>query len=154
MRQTLRGCRCAAALSGRGSGLGRERKLATTAFASHDAVKNNIADVEIESIPAATGTGPAGLEYEFRLMRDEFAQLRELMLDREKKGRMLIEGYRNVIADFADLFETQRKDYIKRDESLRFFLNSIEGRLKTDIRNAIFGRENKGRGWWPFRRSR
>lgn len=49
-----------------------------------------------------------------------------------------------MIADFADLFETQRNDCIKRDESLRFFLASIEGRLRTDIRNEIFGRENKG----------
>ncbi len=128
--------------------------MAARAFSSRDAAEKKLASVEYKSIPAATGTGSAGLENEFRLMREEFAQLRELMLDREKKGRTLIEGYRDVIADFADLFETQRNDYIKRDESLRFFLNSIEGRLKTDIRNEIFGREKKGRGWWPFRRSR
>ncbi len=127
--------------------------MAAPAFSSRDAIKKKLAGVEKESIPAGTGTGLAGLENEFRLMREDFAQLRELMLDREKKGKTLIEGYRDVIADFADLFETQRNDYIKRDESLRFFLGSIEGRLKTDIRNEIFGRENKGRSWWPFRRS-
>ncbi len=134
--------------------MGRENKMAATAFSSRDAVKKKLAGVENESIPAATGTGLAGLEIEFRSMREEFAQLRELLLDRETKGKALTDAYREVIADFADLFESQRNENIKRDESLRFFLSSIEGRIKTDIRNELSGGENKGRGWWPFRRSR
>ena len=91
-----------------------------------------------------------------RMMREEFAKLHELILEREKKGRTLIDGYREVIADFADLFESLRNENIKRDESLRFFLNSIEGRLKTDIQNELSGRRNarkEKRGWWSFRRS-
>lgn len=128
--------------------------MAATAFSSRDAVKKKLSGVETESIPAATGTGLAGLEIEFRLMREEFAQLRELLLDRETKGRTLIDAYREVIADLADLFESQRNENIKRDESLRFFLNSIEGRIKTDIRNELSGGKENRRGWWPFRRSR
>ncbi len=125
-----------------------------TSFSSRDAVKKKLSGGEIESIPVATGTGPTGLEIEFRSMREEFAQLRELLLDRETRGRTLIDAYREVIADLADLFESQRNENIKRDESLRFFLSSIEGRIKTDIRNELSsGKENR-RGWWPYRRSR
>ena len=135
------------------AGLGRENKMAATAFSSRDSVKTKLADIENESFPAGTGTGPVGLENEFRLMRAEFAQLREHLLDRETKGKALTDAYREVIADFADLFESQRKENIKRDESLRFFLGSIEGRIKTDIRSELSGGGKKRRGWWPFRKS-
>lgn len=128
--------------------------MAATAFGSQNSVQKKLVGVENESVPAGTDTGPAGLANEIRVMRAEFAQLRGLMFDREIKGKALTDAYREVIADFADLFETQRNENIKRDESLRFFLNSIEGRIKTDIRSELSGREGKRRGWWPFRRSR
>lgn len=107
----------------------------------------------------APGTGfpaPASLEEEIRTMREEFAKLRSLIVEREKNGRTLINAYKEVIADFADLFEAQRKEGIKREESLRFFLGSIEGRIREDIRAELGSDPVEGassrRGVWPFRR--
>jgi hypothetical protein len=130
--------------------------VSTSAFKSRDASDGKISGVDGEFAPPGRFGNPASLEEEVRQMREEFAAMRALILDREMKGRTLIEGYRDVIADFADLFESQRNENIKRDESLRFFLNSIEGRLKTDIQNELSGGRNvrnKKRWWWPLRRS-
>jgi hypothetical protein len=106
---------------------------------------------------ADPGARIAALESEVRLLREEFAKMRDLILDREKSGRTLINAYKEVIADFTDLFEAQRRDNVKRDESLRFFLNSIEGRIREDIRAELgAGAESAAaaRGIWPFRRRR
>ena len=96
------------------------------------------------------------LEAEFRMMRSEFVQLRELIVEREQKGRTLVNAYRDVIAELADLFEAERKENIKREESLRFFLASIEKRLREDIRDELGAAGRAGaaesRGLWPFRR--
>ena len=97
----------------------------------------------------------ASLEGEIRKSREEFAKLRDLMLDREKKGATLAEAYRSVLADMAQLIEAQSNENSKREESLRFFLNSIESRLKTDIRSEL-GIEDEDpeevqSDWWPFR---
>ncbi len=97
----------------------------------------------------------ASLEGEIRKSREEFAKLRALMLDREKKGATLTEAYRSVLADMAQLIEAQSDENTKREESLRFFLNSIESRLKTDIRSELGieiedGEETQS-DWWPFR---
>lgn len=130
--------------------------MATTALSSRRPGGNNRLEGEKGSVSARGAEGIETLDKEIRQMREEFATLHALILDREKKGRTLIEGYRDVIADFADLFESLRNENIKRDESLRFFLNSIEGRLKTDIQNELSGGRKAGkekRGWWPFRRS-
>jgi len=100
------------------------------------------------------------LEAEFRMMRSEFVQLRDLIVEREQKGRTLVNAYREVIAELADLFEAERKENIKREESLRFFLASIEKRLREDIRDELgtAGRAGavaaESRGLWPFRRRR
>ena len=97
----------------------------------------------------------ASLEGEIRKSREEFAKLRALMLDREKKGATLTEAYRSVLADMAQLIEAQSDENTKREESLRFFLNSIESRLKTDIRSElgieIEDPEEVQSDWWPFR---
>ncbi len=97
----------------------------------------------------------ASLEGEIRKSREEFAKLRDLMLDREKRGATLTEAYRSVLADMAQLIEAQSEENTKREESLRFFLNSIESRLKTDIRAELGIEpdepEEVESDWWPFR---
>ena len=97
----------------------------------------------------------ASLEGEIRKSREEFAKLRALMLDREKKGATLTEAYRSVLADMAQLIEAQSDENTKREESLRFFLNSIESRLKTDIRSElgieVEEPEEVQSDWWLFR---
>ncbi len=97
----------------------------------------------------------ASLESEVRKSRAEFAKLRDLMLDREKKGATLTEAYRSVLADMAQLIEAQSDENTKREESLRFFLNSIESRLKTDIRSElgieVEDPEEVQSDWWLFR---
>lgn len=104
---------------------------------------------------SAADQSPASLEEEIRRLREDVVALRDLIAEREKSGRTLINAYREVIADFADLFEAQRKEGIKREESLRFFLSSIEGRIREDIR-AELGADSfepsPRRGIWPFRR--
>ena len=99
------------------------------------------------------------LEAELRMMRSEFAQLRDLIVEREQKGRTLVNAYRDVIAELADLFEAERKENVKREESLRFFLASIEKRLRENIRDELgTGHRSSAsvhrRGVWPFRRRR
>ncbi len=97
----------------------------------------------------------ASLESEIRKSRAEFAKLRNLMLDREKKGATLTEAYRSVLTDMAQLIEAQSDENTKREESLRFFLNSIESRLKTDIRSElgieVEEPEEVQSDWWLFR---
>ncbi len=97
----------------------------------------------------------ASLESEIRKSRAEFAKLRDLMLDREKKGATLTEAYRSVLTDMAQLIEAQSDENTKREESLRFFLNSIESRLKTDIRSElgieVEEPEEVHSDWWLFR---
>ena len=103
----------------------------------------------------------ASLEGELRRMREEFAKLRELFLEREKKGTMLTDAYKSVLSDMAELIEAQRHENTKREESLRFFLGSIESRLKTEIRSELgiesrteFEDDDGATGWWPFRSAR
>jgi DNA-binding ferritin-like protein len=95
------------------------------------------------------------LEGEIRKSREEFAKLREIITDREKKGATLTDAYRSVLADMAKLIEAQSDENTKREESLRFFLNSIESRLKTDIRSELGiepeDPEEVESDWWPFR---
>ena len=97
----------------------------------------------------------ASLESEIRKSRAEFAKLRNLMLDREKKGATLTEAYRSVLTDMAQLIEAQSDENTKREESLRFFLNSIESRLKTDIRSElgieVEEPEEVQSDWWLFK---
>lgn len=75
----------------------------------------------------------SALEAEFRLLREEFIRTRNLIEEREKNGRTLIEAYKQVMADFTNLFEAQRKENLKRDESLRFLLSSVESRILSDV---------------------
>ena len=97
----------------------------------------------------------SSLEGEIRKSREEFARLRDLMLDREKRGATLTDAYRSVLADMAQLIEAQSDENTKREESLRFFLNSIESRLKTDIRSElgieVEDPEEVQSDWWLFR---
>jgi len=97
----------------------------------------------------------ASLEGEIRKSREELAKLRDLILDREKRGATLTDAYRSVLADMAQLIEAQSEENTKREESLRFFLNSIESRLKTDIRSELGIEEQDPEevqsDWWPFR---
>lgn len=131
--------------------------MGAPAYNTREAIKNSLPQIEVGRAPAGMDGRLEALENELRRMGEEFARMRELILDREAKGKALIDAYRDVIGDFADLFETHRNESLKRDESLRFFLGSIEGRLKTDIRNEISGGArpvSASRGWWPFGRSR
>ena len=121
-----------------------QRKVLETSFAEPEAL-------ETDDIAGRL----ASLEAEIRKSRDDMAKLRALILDREKKGATLSDAYRSVLADMAKLIEAQSEENTKREESLRFFLNSIESRLKADIR-AELGIESDEReevesDWWPFR---
>lgn len=53
------------------------------------------------------------------------------------------------------MIEAQSDENTKREESLRFFLNSIESRLKTDIRSElgieVEEPEEVQSDWWLFR---
>lgn len=80
------------------------------------------------------------LEAEFRLLREEFVRTRDLIEEREKNGRTLIEAYKQVMSDFTNLFEAQRKENLKRDESVRFLLSSVETRILSDV-DRLAGRE-------------
>ncbi len=97
----------------------------------------------------------ATLEIETRASREEFAKLRKLIVEREKKGATLTDAYRSVLSDMAQLIEAQSEENTKREESLRFFLNSIESRLKSDIRSELGiepeDPEEVQSDWWPFR---
>jgi hypothetical protein len=73
------------------------------------------------------------LESEFRLLREEFVRTRDIIEEREKNGRTLIEAYKQVMSDFTNLFEAQRKENLKRDESVRFLLSSVENRILSDL---------------------
>ena len=121
-----------------------QRKVLETSFAEPDTL-------ETDDIAGRL----ASLEGEIRKSRDDMAKLRALILDREKKGATLSDAYRSVLADMAKLIEAQSEENTKREESLRFFLNSIESRLKADIR-AELGIESDEpeeieSDWWPFR---
>ncbi|MPY69178.1 MAG: hypothetical protein GEU92_03725 [Alphaproteobacteria bacterium] len=133
----------------------KEQVMSVTDLQAHRKPEYDAAHPE-GGAPGTDATAPASLEDEIRMMREEFAKLRNLIAEREKNGRTLINAYKEVIADFADLFEAQRKEGIKREESLRFFLSSIEGRIREDIR-AELGTDpadiaSSRRGIWPFRR--
>lgn len=95
----------------------------------------------------------AAVEIALQEMRLEFKEMRELYLERERKGAMLVDAYKQVLADMADLFEAQRHENIKREESIRFFLSSIEARLATDLRADLGLSTSEGgkKGVWPFR---
>ena len=89
----------------------------------------------------------AALEAEFRLLREECVRTRNLIHERETKGRTLMDAYKQVMADFTTLFEAQRKESLKREESIRFLLSSIEARLKSEIdRNIAGGEEGQAHG--------
>ena len=95
----------------------------------------------------------ASVETALQEMRLEFKEMRELYLERERKGAMLVDAYKQVLADMADLFEAQRHENIKREESIRFFLSSIEARLATDLRAdlGLSAVNVEKKGVWPFR---
>lgn len=97
----------------------------------------------------------AAVETAMQEMRHEFREMRELFLERERKGALLVDAYKQVLADMADLFEAQRHENIKREESIRFFLSSIESRLAVDLRADLgLGTSEGGRkGVWPFRKA-
>jgi len=114
----------------------RDMKMALTEFGARRL--SDPSSRKAESVGARSAEVES-LEAEIRLMRDEFARLRELIAEREEKGRTLVNAYREVIAELTDLFESERKENIKREESLRFFLSSIEGRIREDIRNELRG---------------
>ena len=85
----------------------------------------------------------AALEAEFRLLREECVRTRNLIHERETKGRTLMDAYKQVIGDFTTLFEAQRKESLKREESIRFLLSSIEARMKTEIDRNIGGDDDE-----------
>ena len=85
----------------------------------------------------------AALEAEFRLLREECVRTRNLIHERETKGRTLMDAYKQVMADFTNLFEAQRRETLKREESIRFLLSSIETRIKTEIDRTIAGGDDE-----------
>mgnify|MGYP003625647212 CR=1 FL=1 len=88
-------------------------------------------------------------------MRNEFREMRDLFVERERKGALLVDAYKQVLADMADLFEAQRHENIKREESIRFFLSSIESRLAVDLRAdlGLCAPDGSRKGVWPFRKA-
>jgi hypothetical protein len=128
--------------------------MGTTILGQRKVLETSFAEPDILETDDLAGR-LASLEAEIRKSRDDMAKLRALILDREKKGATLSDAYRSVLADMAKLIEAQSEENTKREESLRFFLNSIESRLKADIR-AELGIESDEReevesDWWPFR---
>lgn len=95
----------------------------------------------------------ASVEMALQEMRSEFRELRDLYTERERRGAMLVDAYKQVLADMADLFEAQRHENIKREESIRFFLGSIEARIASDLRAdlGLGDGTTPRRGVWPFR---
>ena len=95
----------------------------------------------------------ASVEMALKEMRSEFRELRDLFTERERRGGMLVDAYKQVLADMADLFEAQRHENIKREESIRFFLSSIEARIASDLRADLGLGDGAAprRGVWPFR---
>lgn len=96
------------------------------------------------------------LESEIGNLREECSSLRQSFAEREKKGSVLIDAYKSVLADIANVIEAQRDENAKREESLRFSLLSLEARLKNDLRTE-FGLEaedadSPANSWWPFRK--
>ena len=97
----------------------------------------------------------ASMEAEFRLLREECVRTRNLIEDREQKGRTLIEAYRHVISDFTDLFEAQRKESQKRDEAVQDLLSSVETRILADLERLLApdgSNEGNNSHWALFRR--
>lgn len=97
----------------------------------------------------------ASLEAEFRLLREECVRTRNLIEERERKGHALMDAYKQVISDFTDLFEAQRKESLKRDEAVRFLLSSIETRIKADLERVLASDESNAgvrSNWALFRR--
>ncbi len=123
--------------------LGQRKMLNSTFGEAGDSVTFDLAD------------HIASLEGEIRKSREEFTKLRDMLVERDKKGATLAEAYRSVLADMARLIEAQSEENTKREESLRFFLNSIESRLKADIRSELGIEpdelEETQSDWWPFR---
>ena len=97
----------------------------------------------------------ASVESAMQEMRHEFREMRELFVERERKGALLVDAYKQVLAEMADLFEAQRHENIKREESLRFFLSSIESRLAVDLRAdlGLCAPDGSRKGVWPFRKA-
>lgn len=97
----------------------------------------------------------SAVETALQEMRHEFREMREMFVERERKGALLVDAYKQVLADMADLFEAQRHENIKREESIRFFLSSIESRLAVDLRAdlGLCGPDGSRKGVWPFRKA-
>lgn len=97
----------------------------------------------------------AAVETAMQEMRLEFREMREMFVERERKGALLVDAYKQVLADMADLFEAQRHENIKREESIRFFLSSIESRLAVDLRAdlGLTTADSGRKGVWPFRKA-
>ncbi len=97
----------------------------------------------------------AAVEICMQEMRHEFREMRDLFVERERKGALLVDAYKQVLADMADLFEAQRHENIKREESIRFFLSSIESRLAVDLRAdlGLCAPDGSRKGVWPFRKA-
>jgi hypothetical protein len=96
----------------------------------------------------------SSVETALQEMRHEFREMREMFVERERKGALLVDAYKQVLADMADLFEAQRHENIKREESIRFFLGSIESRLAVDLRAdlGLCAPDGSRKGVWPFRK--
>ena len=97
----------------------------------------------------------SSVETALQEMRHEFREMREMFVERERKGALLVDAYKQVLADMDDLFEAQRHENIKREESIRFFLSSIESRLAADLRAdlGLCAPDGSRKGVWPFRKA-
>ena len=96
------------------------------------------------------------LKEELRATRDEFRELRELFLERERKGMLLMDAYKSALADFTNLFDLVRSENVKREESVRFLLNAIEGRITEAVRpqsrRSSKSASKPSGGWFKRRR--
>lgn len=100
----------------------------------------------------------ASLESDVAKLREEIKALRQEVMERDAKGAKLIDAYKSVLSDMADLIESERQENVKREESLRFYMSSTESRLKADIRSELGidddDSEAPANSWWPFGRFR
>lgn len=90
------------------------------------------------------------LQSEIRELKQEIESLRTHFIERERKGTLLMDAYKQVLSDMTALFDAQRQENIKRDESIRFFLSSIESKIVADIRRELNGKSPEGAtsGWF------
>lgn len=127
--------------------------MSASAPRPQDILAGRLSEMRIEDGGEASA---AGLAHEVAALRQAVERLERLITERDAKGASLIDGYRTIIADIANLIEAQHADAVKREESVRFLLASIEARLverltggtapprgRPEAKRGLFGRRDR-----------